>query len=46
MPLEALVALVVTFNEGMIFERLSGIRTGQAELLEWIEGWLKGREKR
>jgi AcrR family transcriptional regulator len=46
MPLEALVALVVTFNEGMIFERLSGIRTGQAELLEWIEGWLEGREKR
>jgi AcrR family transcriptional regulator len=44
MPLEALVALVVTFNEGMIFERLSGIRTGQAELLQWIESWLQAKE--
>jgi AcrR family transcriptional regulator len=43
-PLEALVALVITFNEGMIFERLSGIETGQAELLEWIDGWIEGRE--
>jgi AcrR family transcriptional regulator len=40
MPLEALVALVVTFNEGIILERLSGIETGQAELLEWIDDWL------
>ena len=41
MPLAALVSLVITFNEGIIFERLSGIETGQAELLEWIEGWLQ-----
>jgi hypothetical protein len=46
MPLEALVALVITFNEGMIFERLSGIETGQAELLEWIDGWIEERERR
>jgi AcrR family transcriptional regulator len=46
MPLEALVALVITFNEGIIFERLSGIETGQAELLEWIDGWIEGREDR
>jgi AcrR family transcriptional regulator len=46
MPLEALVALVITFNEGMIFERLSGIETGQAELLEWIDGWIEGRDRR
>jgi AcrR family transcriptional regulator len=45
MPLPALVALVITFNEGMIFERLSGIETGQAELLEWIEGWLREKEE-
>jgi AcrR family transcriptional regulator len=45
-PLEALVALVITFNEGMIFERLSGIETGQAELLEWIDGWIEGMEER
>jgi TetR/AcrR family transcriptional regulator len=45
MPLDALVSLVITFNEGMIFERLSGIETGQSELLEWIEGWLARREE-
>ena len=41
MPLEALVALVMTFNEGIILEHLSGIDTGQTELLEWIDGWLE-----
>ena len=44
MPLEALVALVITFNEGMMLERLSGIAAGQSELLEWIERWLEGRD--
>jgi AcrR family transcriptional regulator len=43
MPLEALVALVITFNEGIMLERLSGIETGQAELLDWIDGWLEER---
>jgi AcrR family transcriptional regulator len=42
MPLEALVALVMTFNEGIILERLSGVETGQVELLEWIDAWLEG----
>jgi AcrR family transcriptional regulator len=46
MPLPALVALVVTFNEGIIFERLSGIETGQAELLEWIDRWIQERDER
>jgi AcrR family transcriptional regulator len=45
MPLDALVSLVVTFNEGIILERLSGITTGHAELLGWIDGWLEQREK-
>ncbi|MBA3244599.1 MAG: TetR/AcrR family transcriptional regulator [Actinobacteria bacterium] len=40
MPLEALVTLVITFNLGIIVERLGGIHTGHAELLEWIDGWL------
>jgi AcrR family transcriptional regulator len=40
MPLEALVALVITFNKGIMLERLSGIETGQAELLDWIDQWL------
>jgi AcrR family transcriptional regulator len=44
MPLDALVSLVMTFNEGIIFERLSGIETGHAELLEWIDGWLAETE--
>ena len=37
MPLEALVSLVITFNEGIMLERLSGIEAGQRELLAWIE---------
>jgi AcrR family transcriptional regulator len=45
MPLDALVSLVVTFNEGIILERLSGITTGHAELLDWIDGWLEQTEK-
>jgi TetR/AcrR family transcriptional regulator len=45
-PLEALVSLVMTFNEGIIIERLSGIETGQAELLEWIDAWLTELEAR
>lgn len=44
MPLEALVALVITFNEGIILERLSGIQTGHQELLAWIDAWLEGHE--
>jgi AcrR family transcriptional regulator len=46
MPLEALVSMVITFNEGIILERLSGIETGQGQLLEWIDGWLQARESR
>jgi AcrR family transcriptional regulator len=40
LPLEALVSLVMTFNIGMIVERLGGIDTGHAELLDWIDKWL------
>jgi TetR/AcrR family transcriptional regulator len=40
MPLEALVGLVITFNKGIMLERLSGIETGQAELLDWIDEWM------
>jgi AcrR family transcriptional regulator len=45
MPLDALVSLVITFNEGVILERLSGISTGHAELLEWIDAWLERKER-
>ena len=40
MPLEALVSLVMTFNIGIIVERLGGIETGHADLLDWIDRWL------
>ena len=40
MPLEALVSLVMTFNIGIIVERLGGIDTGHEALLEWIDRWL------
>jgi len=46
MPLDALVSLVITFNEGIIFERLSGIETGQADLLQWIDDWLQRKGSR
>jgi AcrR family transcriptional regulator len=44
MPLDVLVALVMTFNEGIILERLSGIEGGQRELLAWVDAWLEGEE--
>ncbi|HET8528700.1 MAG TPA: TetR/AcrR family transcriptional regulator [Gaiellaceae bacterium] len=40
LPLDALVSLVVTFNLGVIVERLGGIETGHRALLDWIDGWL------
>ena len=40
MPLEALVSLVMTFNEGIMLERLSGVTEGHQELLDWIDRWL------
>jgi hypothetical protein len=43
LPLEALVSLVYTFNEGIMLEQLAGIETGHRELLDWIDGWLEGR---
>ena len=39
-PLDALVSLVMSFNLGIIVERLGGIDTGHRELLDWIDGWL------
>jgi AcrR family transcriptional regulator len=40
MPLDALISLVMTFNIGIIVERLGGVETGHRELLDWIDGWL------
>jgi AcrR family transcriptional regulator len=44
MPLDALVSLVITFNEGIILERLSGVEEGHRELLAWIDAWLQAKE--
>jgi AcrR family transcriptional regulator len=40
MPLEALVSLVMTFNLGIMIERLGGIEVGHRELLDWIDQWI------
>jgi AcrR family transcriptional regulator len=45
-PLEAVVTLVGTFNEGIHLQRLSGIRSGHATLLKAIDHWLEGLEAR
>jgi AcrR family transcriptional regulator len=45
LPLEALVSLVYTFNEGIMLDRLSGIETEHQELLDWIDGWLERRTR-
>jgi AcrR family transcriptional regulator len=40
MRLEALVSLVITFNIGIMVERLGDIEAGHRELLDWIDRWL------
>jgi AcrR family transcriptional regulator len=37
---DAIVSLIMTFNEGIILERHSGIFDGQRELLDAIDRWL------
>jgi AcrR family transcriptional regulator len=43
-PLDAMVSLVMTFNQGMELERLSGISKGHEQLLAWIDEWLETLE--
>jgi AcrR family transcriptional regulator len=45
MPVDALVALVMTFNEGIMLERLSGVDEGHRELLDFIDRWLDERTR-
>jgi AcrR family transcriptional regulator len=45
-PVEAMVALVMMFAQGAQLERLSGIDTGHAALLTWIDDWLESLEER
>jgi AcrR family transcriptional regulator len=44
LPVEAMVALVATFNEGIMLERLSGISHGHAALLRSIDRWVASLE--
>jgi len=44
LPVDAMVALVATFNEGIMLERLSGISRGHASLLRSIDRWLAALE--
>ena len=41
LPVEALVAMTMTFGQGYALERLEGIDTGHRELLDWIESRLE-----
>jgi TetR/AcrR family transcriptional regulator len=43
-PVDALVSLVITFNEGIMLERLSGITEGHDDLLQTIDKWLRTLE--
>jgi TetR/AcrR family transcriptional regulator len=45
-PVEALVALMMTFGQGYAIERLEGIDEGHVALLDWIDGWLEDLESR
>jgi len=40
------VSLVMTFNQGIHLERLSGISSGHDELLAWIDQWLESLEEK
>ena len=45
-PVDALVAMTMTFGLGYAVERLQGIDEGHAALLGWIERWLESLEDR
>src|SRR4051794_35433669 len=44
-PVAAIVSLVVTFNEGIMLERLSGVSEGHDDLLHAIDRWLESLER-
>jgi AcrR family transcriptional regulator len=44
-PADALVALVITFNEGIMLERLTGVDSGHRQLLRMIDDLLERLEK-
>lgn len=46
LPAEVAVALTMTFEHGAQVERLSGIDTGHAAIVAWIDRWLEEQESR
>ena len=44
-PPEAIVSLVMTFNQGIMLERLSGVSAGHSELMNSIDRWLVSLEE-
>jgi hypothetical protein len=40
-----MVSLVMTFNVGIMVERLSGISAGHSDLLRMVERWLESLEE-
>jgi AcrR family transcriptional regulator len=45
-PVDAIVSLVMTFNQGILLERHSGIFEGHTVLLESVDRWLESLERR
>ncbi len=45
LPPDVAVALVATFNQGIMLERLSGADSGHATLLAWIDGLITKQEQ-
>jgi AcrR family transcriptional regulator len=45
-PIDVLVALVMTFQQGLHLQRLSGIADGHAALLAWVDGRIESLERR
>jgi AcrR family transcriptional regulator len=44
-PIDAITAMTVTFCLGYMLERLSGVREGHRELLDWIDDWIESLER-
>ena len=45
-PVAALVAMMMTFAQGYMLERLEGVDAGHAALLDWLERWLESLEEK
>ena len=46
LPVDVMVALVMTFQQGLHLQRLSGIADGHAALLAWIDDRIESLERR